>query len=230
MKNINTLRRLYNDYTKKYLKKIIFSVFLSIIVAGSTASIAWLLDPAIEKIFIEKDQTLILIIPILIIIAFTAKGFSLYIAKAIMISVAEEVKKDVQTDMMHSLINADTQIIDNKHTGKFIGHLMTDCGMINNLISVAFLNLFKDSLTLICLLIVMFYQNWKLSLLAIIMIPLASVAAKSLGKRIGKVSTEAMIKAGNLNTYLIEIFKNHKLIKIFQQEKYENNRADKYID
>ena len=229
MKNINTLRRLYNDYTKKYLKKIIFSVFLSIIVAGSTASIAWLLDPAIEKIFIEKDQTLILIIPILIIIAFTTKGLSLYFAKVIMIGVGEEVKKDVQSDMMRSLIKADTQIIDDKHTGKFIGHLMTDVGMINNLISVAILNIFKDSLTLIGLLIVMFYQNWKLSLLAIIMIPLASAAAKSLGKRIGKVSTEAMVKAGALNTFLIEIFKNHKLIKIFQREDYEKTRTEKSL-
>ena len=229
MKKINTLKRLFNDYTKKYLKKIIFSVFLSIIVAGSTASIAWLLDPAIEKIFIEKDKTLILIIPVLIIIAFTTKGLSLYFAKAIMIGVGEEVKKDVQTDMMSALIKADTQTIEDKHTGKFIGHLMTDVGIINNLISVAILNIFKDSLTLIGLLIVMFYQNWKLSLLAIIMIPLASVAAKSLGKRIGKVSTEAMVKAGALNTFLIEIFKNHKLIKIIQREDYEKTRTEKSL-
>ena len=147
MKNINTLRRLYNDYTQKYLKKIIFSVLLSFIVAGSTASIAWLLDPAIKKIFIEKDQTLILIIPILIIIAFTTKGLSLYFAKVTMIGVGEEVKKDVQNDMMHALIKADTQIIDNKHTGKFIGNLTMDVGMINNRISDAILNIFKDSLT-----------------------------------------------------------------------------------
>ena len=229
MKSINTLKRLYNDYTKKYLKKIIFSVFLSIIVAGSTASIAWLLDPAIEKIFIEKDQTLILIIPVFIIVAFTTKGLSLYMAKVTMIGVGEDVKKDVQSDMMRALIKADTQIIDDKHTGKFISHLMADVGMINNLITVAILNLFKDSLTLIGLLGVMFYQNWKLSLLAIIMIPLASVAAKSLGKRMGKVSTEAMVKAGALNTYLIEIFKNHKLIKIFQREDYEKTRTEKSI-
>ena len=123
MKNIDTLSRLYKDYTKKYLKKIIFSVFLSLIVAASTSSIAWLLYPAIKKIFIEKDQTLIFIIPILIIIAFTAKGLSLYFAKVIMIGVGEEVKKDVQNDMMRALIKADTQIIDNKHSGKFIGNL-----------------------------------------------------------------------------------------------------------
>ena len=226
MNNIDILKRLYNDYTKKYVRKIIFSVFLSLIVAGSTASIAWLLDPAIKKIFIEKDQTLIFIIPILIIVAFTTKGLSLYFAKVTMIGVGEHVKKDVQIDMLRSLIKADTQIIDGKHTGKFIGNLTMDVGMINNLISVAILNLFKDSLTLLGLLGVMFYQNWKLSLMAIIMIPLASVAAKSLGKRIGKVSTQAMEQAGILQTYLIEIFKNHKLVKIFQQENYERDRAE----
>ena len=229
MNNIDILKRLYNDFTKKYVSKIIFSVFLSLIVAGSTASIAWLLDPAIKKIFIEKDQTLIFIIPILIIVAFTTKGLSLYFAKVTMIGVGEHVKKDVQIDMLRSLIKADTQIIDSKHTGKFIGNLIMDVGMINNLISVAILNLFKDSLTLLGLLGVMFYQNWKLSLMAIIMIPLASVAAKSLGKRIGKVSTEAMEQAGILQTYLIEVFKNHKLVKIFQQENYEMDRAESSI-
>ena len=229
MNNIDILKRLYNDYTKKYVRKIIFSVFLSLIVAGSTASIAWLLDPAIKKIFIEKDQTLIFIIPILIIVAFTTKGLSLYFAKVTMIGVGEHVKKDVQIDMLRSLIKADTQIIDGQHTGKFIGSLTVDVGMINNLISVAILNLFKDTLTLLGLLGVMFYQNWKLSLMAIIMIPLASVAAKSLGKRIGKVSTEAMEQAGVLQTYLIEVFKNHKLVKIFQQENYERDRAESNI-
>ena len=122
------------------------------------------------------------------------------------------------------------KFIENKHTGKYISNLTYDVGMITNLLTTTLLNLFKDSLTLFGLLGVMFYQNWKLSLIAIIMIPLASLAAKSLGKRIGKLSTEALEKSGLLTTYLIEIFKNHKLIKIFQREKYENSRADKFIN
>ena len=176
---------------------------LSILVAGSTSLIAYLLDPAIKKIFIEKDQTLILIIPILIIVAFTVKGLSLYLAKVIMIGVSEEVRKDMQCDMLSNLISADTKLIDGKHTGKFISSLTNDVSHITNLISVAILNLFKDSLTLIGLLTVMFFQNWKLSLIAIIMIPLATLAARTLGKRVGKVATEQMLKAGLLNTYLI---------------------------
>ncbi len=231
MKNDNTiLWRLYNDYTKKFLNKIIIAAFFAILVAGSTSSIAWLLDPAIEKIFIEKDQTLIFTIPILIIIAFSTKGISLYLAKTTMIGVGEEIKKILQENMLKSFIEADTQFIENKHTGKYISNLTFDVSMITNLLTNALLNLFKDSLTLIGLLVVMFYQNWKLALIAIIMIPLASYMARSLGKRVGKVTTQATEKSALLTTYLIEIFKNHKLIKIFQNEDYENTRAKKYID
>ena len=230
MNKINLLKRLYYEYTKKFVKTILLSVFFTLLVAGSTAAIAYLLDPAIKKIFIEKDQTLIFIIPILIIVAFTTKGLSLYIAKVLMIGVGEEVRKDIQCDMLKTLIKADTQLIESKHTGKFISNLTNDVAHITNLLSTAVLNLFKDSFTLLGLLLVMFYQNWKLSLVAIIMIPLASFAAKNLGKRVGKVSGEQMVKAGILNTYLIELFKNHKLIKIFQQEEYENTRAEKFIN
>ena len=230
MKKINIFKRLYKEYTKEHLNKIIISAFFSILVAGSTSSIAWLLDPAIEKIFIEKDQTLIFIIPLFIVVAFATKGVSLYIAKVLMIDVGEEVKKKLQIDMLKSLIKADTQFIDKKHSGKFISNLIYDVTHITNLLSIAILNLFKDSLTLIGLLIVMFVQNWKLSLISIIMIPLASIAARTLGKRMGKVVTEAQEKSGFLTTYLVELFKNHKLIKIFQKEPFETDRANNHLN
>ena len=222
-------KRLYKDYSKKYLDKIILSGLFSILVAGSTSAIAWLLDPAIKKIFIEKDQSLLIFIPILIIIAFATKGISLYLAKATMISVGEEIKKKLQIHMVRSLIKTDTQIIDKKHSGKFISNITFDVTQITNLLSHAILILFKDSLTLIGLLIVMFSQNWKLSLISIVMIPLASISARTLGKRVGKVATQAQEKSGLLTSYLVELFKNHKLIKIFQKEHFEDIRADKFL-
>ena len=230
MSKVNTVKRLYNSYTRKYLKNILIAFIFSIILAGSTSSVAYLLDPAIEKLFIEQNQSLILIIPFLIILAFTIKGVSLYLARVIMISVSEEVKKDIQKDIFSSLLKADTQIVDDKHSGKFIANLTNDVTMITNLLSTVVLNLFKDTLTLVGLLSVMFYQNWKLSLVAIMMIPLASIASKTLGKRISKVATQQMNRAGILTSYLMEMFKNHKLIKIFQQETYEKNRAFEFIE
>ena len=229
MNKTDIYKRLYKDYSKKYLDKIILSAFFSILVAGSTSAIAWLLDPAIKKLFIEKDQSLIIFIPLMIIFAFTTKGLSLYYAKATMIGVGESIKKKLQFDMVNTLVGTDTQIIDKKHSGKFISNLTYDVTHITNLLSNAILTLFKDSLTLIGLLFVMFLQNWKLALISIVLIPFASISARTLGKRINKVATEAQQKSGFLTTYLVELFKNHKLIKIFQKESYEKNRADNYL-
>jgi subfamily B ATP-binding cassette protein MsbA len=230
MTSTEILIRLYKNYTSKFLKRILIAGLFSILVAGSTSSIAYLLDPAIKKIFVDKDQTLIYLIPIAIILAFSMKGFSLYFAKANMIHVAENVKKNIQSDMMASLIKADTKVIDNKHTGKIVSNLTNDTGVIVNLVSVVLLNLFKDTLTLLGLIFVMFYQNWKLSLIAIIMIPFASYTAQKLGKKIGKVSTTGMENAAFLNTHLMEIFKNHKLMKIFQRENYESDRINDKLE
>ena len=223
-------KRLYKNYTGKFIGKIFLAAIFSVIVAVSTSATAWLLDPAIDKIFINKDQTLIILIPIAIIIAFSAKGVSLYCAKLIMINVSEEVKKMLQTDMLKSFIKADTEIIDNKHSGNYISNLNFDVQQITRLLSEAYLSIFKDGLTLIGLLFVMFFQNWKLSLIAIIMIPLATITAKILGKRMGKVTTQAQEKSGDLNRYLIDLFKNHKIIKIFQRENFEKSRSEKFVN
>jgi len=224
-KDFLIIKRLYKDYTLKHSKKIIYAIFFSILVAGSTSAIAYLLDPAIEKIFINQDLKLMYIIPVVIVIAFFSKGMSLYIAKVLMIQVSQELKADVQKDMMKSLISTDTKFIDKIHTGKFISNLTLDVTLLVNLISTALLNLFKDTLSLIGLLSVMFFQNWKLSLIAIIMIPLATVVARVLGKRITKATNQTMETSGLFTKRLIEIFKNHRIIKSFQTENYENERA-----
>jgi len=230
MQTNETLKRLYEDYTSPYLKNIIIAALLSVIVASCTSAIAWLLDPAIKKIFIEKDKSLILIIPVAIIFAFAAKAASLYFAKLLMINVAEEIKKDLQANMLDSFISADTEFIDKKHTGKYISNLNFDVTQITRMLSDAYLSIVKDGFTLIGLLTVMFIQNWKLSLIAIVMIPLASITARVLGKRMGKVTTEAQEKSGDLNKYLLDLFKNHKIIKIFQREIFEKKRSKKFIN
>ena len=223
--DILIIKRLYKNYTKKYYKHILLAIIFSILVAASTSGIAYLLDPAIEKIFINQDSTLLYVIPIIIMLAFFVKGTSLYIAKVLMIRVSQELKAGVQEDMMKSLISTDTKFIDKVHTGKFISNLTLDVSLLVNLISTALLNLFKDSLSLIGLLTVMFYQNWKLSLIAIIMIPLASIVARSLGKRMNKATKQTMDTSALFTKRLVEIFKNHRLIKSFQAENYEKKRS-----
>ena len=230
MKKTYIIKRLFKTYTKKHLNKIILALFLSILVAASTSSIAWLLDPAIKKIFIDKDKTFIFLIPIAIIIAFASKGYSLFFARKLMIITSQDVTRDIQVDVLKSVLNLDTQSLDSKNSGKFISHLTYDVGLLTNMVSVGLLNLMKDTLTLGGLIFLMFYQNWKLALLAIIMIPIATFAARSLGKRMGKVTTQSQEKSGILISYLSEMLKNYKIIKIYQKEKFEINRATKFIN
>ena len=224
------IKRLYKDYVNRYLKKIFLALFFSIVIAGSTAAVAWLLDPAIKKIFVDKNKEFMLLIPIAIILAFTLKGISLYIVRTTMIKVGASIEKEVQHDLTKAIINADTQVLEKKHSGKFIGHLLFDAALIIQLVSTTILNLIKDSLTLIALLSLMFYQNWKLSLFAIIMIPLATITAKSLGKRTSKITTQVQEKIGIITTYFSEILKNSKIIKTYQKEPFEFARADKFLE
>src|SRR6056300_1170310 len=227
---INIIKRLYREHVKRHFKRIILSLFLSIMVAGSTSATAWLLDPAVKKIFIDKDQTLAWLIPILIILAFSSKGLSLYFARINIIKVGNRIAGELQKKIANVIILSDIQTLDNRHSGKYISNIMYDCSSVQNLVSTGVLNLMKDSFSLISLVSLMFYQNWKLASFAIFMMPLAVFFAKSLGKRIGKVQSEVGEISGSLTTFLSEIFKAAKMIRIYQKEEVENNNAKNVIE
>ena len=220
------LLRLYREYIKNYLGKIAISFLLSLGVAGSTAAIAWLLDPAIEKMFIEQDETMMVLIPIAIVLAFATKGITLYLAKSILIRVGGEIILFIQKQLASSILSSDIHTIESKHSGEYISHIMFDVGQVFSFVSNGILNLMKDSLTLVVLVGLMFYQNWKLAFFAILMMPIAAFVAKSLGKRIGKVTTESIRLNATLISYLTEMLKASRMIKIFQQEKFELKRSD----
>ena len=232
--NIATLKkillRLYHSYVKKYLNKIIISLLLSIGVAGSTATIAWLLDPAIEKMFIEQDTTMMVLIPIAIVFAFACKGLSLYLARIVLIKVGGKIVFIMQKQLASSILTSDIHTLESKHSGQYLSHILFAVGQVNNLVSSGVLNIMKDSLTLIILVGLMFYQNWKLAFFALLMMPLAALVAKSLGKRIGKATKESIQLNASLITYLSEMLKGSRMIKIFQKEKFESERANKILE
>ena len=224
------LIRLYTEYVKKHIKRIIFALILSILVAGSTSAIAWLLDPAVKKIFIEKDRTLAWLIPLLIIVSFSTKGLSLYFARMNIIRVGQEVAGELQKKIAKNILISDIQTLENRHSGKYISNVMFDAHQIQNLVSTGVLNIMKDSFSVIALVSLMFYQNWKLASFAILMMPLAAGFAKSLGKRIGKAVGQAGELSGKLTSFLSEIFKGSKMIRIYQKESEESLNANRIIN
>ena len=224
------IKRLFKEYVKKHLNKIFLALFLSVIVAGSTAGIAWLLDPAVKKIFVEKNKIYAWSIPLLIVVAFSSKGVSLYFARINIIRVGQEVAGEIQKKIAKNILLSDIQTLDNRHSGKYISNILFDANQVQNLVSTGVLNLIKDSLTVVALVSLMFYQNWKLALFAILMMPLAGGLAKSLGKRMGKATSKAGESSGNLASFLSEIFKGSKMIRIYQKERQESEKANYVID
>ena len=228
--NKKILKRLYFEYVRKHLVKIFIALILSILVAGTTSAIAWLLDPAVKKIFIEKDNTYSWLIPLLIIITFFLKGSSLYLARMNIIRVGQEVGGEIQKKIAKNILTTDMQTLDNRHSGKYISNILYETSHVQNLVSTAVLNLMKDTFSVIALVSVMFYQNWKLASFAVLMMPLADFFAKSLGKRVGKAISKAGDSSGKLVTFLSEIFKGSKIIRIYQKEKEEAENANNLID
>ena len=224
------LKKLFKEYVKKHLKRIFVALILSLVVAGSTAGIAWLLDPAVKKIFIEQNKVFAWTIPLLIVIAFSSKGLSLYFARVNIIRVGNEVAGELQKKIATNILVSDIQTLDNRHSGKYISNVMFDTHHVQNLVSSGVLNLMKDTFSVIALVSLMFYQNWKLAMFAILMMPLAGGLAKSLGKRIGKATTKAGESSGNLASFLTEIFKGSRMIRIYQKEKHENSKAHRVIN
>ena len=223
------LKRLYKDHVNRYLNRILISLFLSLVVSISTSAIAWLLDPAVKKIFIENNQTYAWSIPLAIIVAFSSKGICLYVARILLIRTGQEISGELQSKVARYILNTDIASIEKKHSGKFISNINFDAGQVNSLCSTGILNSMKDSLTLIALVGVMVYQNWKLTLFALIMMPLAAGLAKSLGKRIGKAVSQAGEISGRLTAHLSEILKASKMIRIYQKEEIEYQKSKDII-
>tara|TARA_B100001996_G_C18659165_1_gene592396 strand:- start:234 stop:1979 length:1746 start_codon:yes stop_codon:yes gene_type:complete len=224
------LLRLYRSYVKKHFSKLIAALILSFAVAGGTAAIAWLLDPAIKKIFIDQDKGMMILIPFAIVVAFSVKGLSLYFARSILIRVGNEVVKNLQVQLSRCILKSDIHTIESKHSGKYIAHVFYDTGLVSQLVSSGILNLMKDSLTLIVLVALMFYQNWKLAIFAITIMPLAALVAKSLGKRMQKAVSQSAAIEGNLTSYLSEVIKGSRMIKIYQQENLEFDRSQEKLN
>ena len=229
MTNSEIFKRLIKTKVNKYFKRLVFALILSVIVALSTAATAWLLDPAIKKIFLDKDLSMLYLIPIAIVVAFSTKGISLFLARATTIKVGLDISRDLQQEMAETILKSDVHTIEDKHSAKFISNFIFDTQLMRELVSTALLNMMKDTLTLTFLICLMFYQNWRLAIFAILMIPCAAIISRSLGKRMGKAAREAQEHSGNLARFLSEILKASKVIKIYQKESFEYGRAKKVI-
>ena len=230
MKNKEITLRIFKTQIRKYFKDILIIFLFVILTASMTALTAWLLDPAIKKIFIEKDKTMLIIIPIAIVLTFLLKSLGIFIVRMTTIKVAFNVLKNIQVLMTGKILVSDLSHFIEKHSGKFISNFANDTRILLGTIMAFSLSLIKESFTLIALVGLMFYQDWQLSIVAITMIPVAAFASKKIGKKMQKAASENLDAFGNFTKFLSEILKGTSIIQIYQREKDELKKFSEIID
>jgi len=230
MNKIDLIKRIFRTQIKKYIPELSLTFLFIILTSLTTAATAWLLDPAIKEIFENKNIKMLYFIPLAIVLTFVIKAFSIYGTRIVTIKVGIKIIKNVQTLMAKKFLLSDISHITKKHSGKYLSNFTTDTGILFGVLTGVVVTLFKETFTLIALLGLMFYHDWQLSLLAIIMIPIAALSSKNLGKKMGKKVYISLEASDKFMKFLSEMIKGSWLIKIYQKEEEELKRISMVID
>ncbi len=230
MNKLDLVKRIFKTQVKRYIPEISLTFIFIIITSITTAATAWLLDPAIKEIFEKKNAGMLYIIPLLIVITFIIKAFAIYGTRIVTIKVGIKIIKNIQILMAKKFLLSDISHITKKHSGKYLSNFTNDTGMLYAVLTGVVVTLFKETFTLIALIALMFYQDWQLSLLAIIMIPIAALSSKNIGKKMGKKVNISLEASDKLMKFLSEMIKGSWLIKIYQKEEEELKRISMVID
>jgi subfamily B ATP-binding cassette protein MsbA len=230
MTKLELINRIFKTQVKKYIPELSITFIFIILTSLTTAATAWLLDPAIKEIFENKNKQMLYLIPVAIVFTFIIKAFSIYGTRIITIKVGIKIIKNIQTLMAQKFLLSDISHITKKHSGKYLSNFTNDTTILFTVLTGVVVTLFKEIFTLIALLGLMFYHDWQLSLLAMIMIPIAAISSKNIGKKMGKKVHVSLEASDKFMKFLSEIIKGSWLIKIYQKEEDELKKISMIID
>ena len=228
--NYYILSRIFENYVKKHSRKLIISIICMIIVSATTALNAWMMQPVLDDIFIDKNESLILIIPLAILLIAVVKGISSYIQSVLMSFVGYRLVADLQSDMFSSLIKCDISFFSKTNSGTLISRFLADVGALSRGVHNVIINIIKDFFTLFFLIGVLFYHDWKLASISLLIFPLAIYPISRIGKRLRKISKNTQVGFGFLTKRLTESLQSIKTIKSFNAENVETVKVEKEVE
>ena len=224
------ISRIIKDYVLPQKKHFIYAFILMVISAGCTALSAKLLGPIIDEIFTSKNQQMLLYLPIFVVILSVVKGFSSYGSNIFMAIVGSRIITDLRKELFNHLLGSDIALHNEEASGRLISRFTNDINVMKNSVSNIFLNMGRDLLTFIGLLIVMLIASWQLTLIAFSTAPIIVFFVRKIGFKIRKVSRNMQEELGNLTNRLDESFRGIRTIKSYSKEDYELQRTDNILE
>jgi len=228
--DLSLIGRLLHDYIGRRKLTLAFAVFCMAGGAAMTGLLAWLLDPAIRYVFLEKRAQMVLLIPAAIVAAVTLRAALNFGETALTNMVGQRIVADTQRDMVRSLIGLDLQRLNLVHSGQFISNFLYDATLLRDAVTKGIAGLAKELLSLIFLASVMIYQDWRLSLVSVLVLPVIGWVTRNLGKTMQKASTKGMVETGELSTALSEILDGRRIVKAYGLETKVAARAEERIE
>ena len=213
----------------EYKIKMVIAVFCMIVAALCTGFHAWLVKPALDQVLVNANKFYLYFIPGAILVTGVIKGLATYTQVTSLQFMSHRIIEKLRRDVFHNLINLHYGFFTQNRTGSLITRITTDTYYLSGAMANTYTALIKDSLTLLVLIGNMFYQNWKLALISMVVFPLALIPVRVLGKKIRIITKNLQHQIGNLASNLEEIFKGIKNVKSFNAEEFEILRINKEI-
>ena len=229
-KTLPLVKRLFNDYVRSYKFYIAMAVICMVFAAATTAANAWIMQPVLDDVFLDKNKDMLMILPIAVLIIAIVKGFSEFGQSVLMLLVGQRTIADIQKDMYASLMKADLSFFHNNPSGNLVARFISDVNRLRHSVTTTLTGIAKDTLTLIFLVALMFYRDWELASIAFLIFPLAIYPITRIGRMMRKISAATQNKIGEFSTLLNQTFQGSRQVKAYGMEGYEGERARDYID
>ncbi|MEN8722152.1 MAG: ABC transporter transmembrane domain-containing protein [Alphaproteobacteria bacterium] len=218
------MKRIIKSYVRDHLGALSLAVLFMVLVAATEGATAYLLDPAIDLLFLEKDPSMLFVIPAAVMVVMIVKAAASYGQAVLMAGVGERIVSAIQIDLFNRFIIADLGWLLRVHTGKLMSSFLYDASVMRNTVSKSITGAASDVTKLIALIGVMVYQDWQLSIIALVIAPIVGGFIRNIGKRMRKAATSIQSETGNLATVLTETLGGVRTVKAYGREDFETNR------
>ena len=224
------LVRLVREYVRPYLRRMLLAIFFMVIAAGGDAALARLMQPVLDEAFDKQDRDILILVTVLVIVVTLVKGAATYGQTVLMAFVGQRIIADLQTKLFGHVIRFDLAFFHDTASGELVSRMTNDINLMRNAVANTLTGLIKDSLSLVFLVGVMFWMDWKLALLAFVIFPIAVFPIVRIGRRLRKISTSALDELGRFTARLNEAFQGVRHIKAYNMEAFEAERTGNLIE
>ena len=224
------LGRLLRDFVRPYAGRLILAALMMVVVAVTTAANAWLLEPAIDQVFVKQVPHMLWLVPLAVLVVAVVRGLATYAQSMLVHGVGQRIIAETQVKLYRHLITGDLAFLNTTHTGKLISNFLYDTHLLRDAVGRAITGIAKDGVTAIALATVMFIQDWRLATVVVFVFPLTGVLIRKIGKRTRKASTATQEETGRLTTHLSETLEAARLVKAYGMEEHETGRARERVE